>query len=142
MAKRGVDVPGPSPSSVGPYVGVAVDSVFAMLEEESPSVRALFRSVEERVVPWPVVPRLASLTYDEYRVLKLIGLGRHRAKDIYGELNRDCRKPGGCISMATVQRILVRLIKKGLIGYEKRGKAHYYELTPLGLMLVGRAKTQ
>ncbi|WP_054856837.1 hypothetical protein [Vulcanisaeta sp. JCM 16159] len=118
-------------ASVGPYVGVVVDSVFAMLEEESPSVRALFRSVEERVVPWPVVPRLASLTYDEYRVLKLIGLGRHRAKDIHGELNRDCKKPGGCISMATVQRTLVKLIKKGLIGYEKRGRAHYYELTPL-----------
>ncbi len=44
--------------------------------------------------------------------------------------------------MATVQRILVKLIRKGgLIGYEKRGgKAHYYGLKPLGLMLVGVAK--
>ncbi len=84
-------------SSVGRYVGVAVDSVFVMLEEESPSVRALFRNVEERVIPWPVVPRLADLTYDEYRVLKLIGSGMHRAKDIHGELNRDCKKPGGVV---------------------------------------------
>ncbi|WP_243680244.1 CopY family transcriptional regulator [Vulcanisaeta souniana] len=60
--------------SVGPYVGITVDSVFAMLEEESPSVRALFRSVEERVIPWPVIPRLADLAFDEYRVIRLIGL--------------------------------------------------------------------
>ncbi|MGC8608222.1 MAG: CopY family transcriptional regulator, partial [Vulcanisaeta sp.] len=32
-------------STVGRYTGVTVDSVFAMLEEESPSVRALFRNV-------------------------------------------------------------------------------------------------
>lgn len=120
-----------------------MDSVFVMLEEESPSVRALFRNVEERVIPWPVTPRLADLSLDEYRVLRLIGLGKHRAKDIHSELNRDCKRPGGCISMATVQRILVKLIKKGgLIGYEKRGKAHYYELKPLGLMLVGKAEAQ
>ncbi len=129
-------------STVGPYVGVTVDSVFAMLEEESPSVRALFRNVEERVIPWPVMPRLADLTFDEYRVLRLIGLGRHRAKGILDEYNRDCKKPGGCISMAKVQRILTKLVKKGLIGYEKRGKAHYYELKPLGQMLVGVVKTQ
>ncbi|ADN51069.1 BlaI/MecI/CopY family transcriptional regulator [Vulcanisaeta distributa] len=129
-------------SSVGRYVGVAVDSVFVMLEEESPSVRALFRNVEERVIPWPVTPRLADLSLDEYRVLRLIGLGKHRAKDIHGELNRDCKRPGGCVSMATVQRILVKLVKKGLINYEKRGKAHYYELKPLGLMLVGKVEIQ
>ena len=130
-------------ASVGNYVGVAVDSVYTMLEEESPSVRALFKNVEERVIPWPVVPRLAEISdRREYSILRLIGLGKHRAKEILRELNKDCKKPGGCISMATVQRILVKLTRKGLINYRKQGKAHYYELGLLGTMLVTRVKAQ
>ncbi|ADY01602.1 MAG: CopY family transcriptional regulator [Vulcanisaeta sp.] len=129
-------------ASVGPYVGITMDSVFAMLEEESPSVRALFKSVEERVIPWPVVPKLADLMLDEYRVLRLIGLGKHRAKDILNEYRKECKKVSECMSMAKVQRILVRLVRKRLINYEKRGKAHHYELTPLGTILVGTVKTQ
>ena len=128
-------------SSVGKYVGVTVDYVYTMLEEESRSIRTLFRTIEERTIPWPTIPKLVDLTFDEYNVLKLIGLGKHRAKDIHSELNKNCKRPSGCISMATIQRILVKLVKKGLISYEKRGKAHYYDLKPLGTMIIGKLKT-
>ncbi|WP_243680243.1 hypothetical protein [Vulcanisaeta souniana] len=57
------------------------------------------------------------------------------------EYNKDCKKVSGCMSMAKIQRILVKLVRKRLIKYEKRGgKAHHYELTPLGMMLVGIVK--
>mgnify|MGYP001773058412 CR=1 FL=1 len=128
-------------SSMGQYVNVTMDKVFVMLEEESPSIRALFKNVEERIITWPMIPKLVNVTRDEYEVLKLIGLGKHRAKDIKHDLNKDCIRLSGCISMATIQRILVKLVRKGLITYEKRGKAHYYELKPLGAMLVTKVET-
>ncbi len=125
-------------NTVGRFVGVRVDRVFAMLEEESPSIRALFRGVE-RIVEWPFVPVMAGLTEEEYRVLKLVSEGVNKAKRIKEEYNTRYRQGGReCISLATIERVLIKLRRKGLVNYEPTGKAYRWYLTPMGQLLVGK----
>jgi len=123
-------------NTVGGFVGVRVDRVFTMLEEESPSIRALFRGVE-RIVEWPFVPVMAELTEEEYRVLRLVGDGINKAKRIKEEYNaRYCQGRKECISLPTIERILIKLRRKGLVNYEPTGKAYRWHLTPMGQLLV------
>ncbi len=126
-------------ATAGGFTNIKIEPVQTMLEEESPSIRALFKGTE-RIITWPFVPRLVDLTLNEYIVLKQIASGRRRAKELHGELNKDCRRPRGCVSMATIQRILTKLVRKGLVTHEHRGKGFLYNLTPLGMMLVERPK--
>jgi len=130
-------------NTVGRFISVRVDKVFTMLEEESPSIRALFKGVE-RFIEWPFIPAMAELTREEYSVLKLVGEGVEKAKYIHKEYNsRFCKsRYKECISMPTVERILVKLRRKNLVKFEASGKAYRYYLTPVSVMLVGKPMEQ
>jgi len=130
-------------NTVGRFISVRVDKVFTMLEEESPSIRALFKGVE-RFIEWPFIPAMAELTREEYSVLKLVGEGVEKAKYIHKEYNsRFCQsRYKECISMQTVERILVKLRRKNLVKFEASGKAYRYYLTPVSVMLVGKPMEQ
>lgn len=118
--------------TVGKYVGIGVERVLTVLEEDV--VGALPGA--GRVVEWVTVPPFLELQKLEYTVLRLIAGGLSTAREIHSILSAPGVQGGG-VSMIAVQRALMELRRKRLVKYERVSRTYRYELTDFGKMLAG-----
>ncbi|ABW02344.1 CRISPR-associated CARF protein Csa3 [Caldivirga maquilingensis] len=123
--------------TIGGYTRVNVEDVFVMLEEESPSIKRIFPGIRERIIHWPIIPALTSMDKLEYEILRIITSKEDgiKAKEIIQAINGQferSRRP----SKASIERKLTKLRRKGVITYEKVGKAYIYKPTDLGKILT------
>jgi len=116
--------------TVSQITGVTVESLELELEEDTRTrdvIRQLFPTQESRVIKVPVLLKLAEVDYTDLQILKEVSNGVRRAKHLEKKLG---------IPRPTLQRRLVKLVKRGLLKYEKRGKSYEYTPTNLAKMLL------
>jgi hypothetical protein len=108
-------------ATVGGFDSLSVGRVFVMPGDKG------------EPVDWPTVPKLIDVNLVEYRVLKLICTGYHRAKEI---TEGYASKFSESISLQAIERVLARLRARGLVNSEPIGKAYSYGVTELGRLIA------
>ncbi|ADM27728.1 CRISPR locus-related DNA-binding protein [Ignisphaera aggregans DSM 17230] len=109
---------------------VSVETLELELEEDTKTrdiIRQIFPTQESRVIRIPILLKLAEIDYTELQILKEIATGTKRTKHLVKKLG---------IPRQTLQRKLVKLVKKELLEYEKKGKSYEYIPTDLAKMLL------
>jgi hypothetical protein len=108
-------------ATVGVFDGLSVGRVFVMPVDKG------------EPIDWPTVPKLIDVNLVEYRVLKLICTGYHRAKEI---TEGYASKFSESISLQAIEKVLARLRARGLVNSEPIGKAYSYGVTELGRLIA------
>jgi len=112
------------------FTGVVVESLELELEEDiraGGAVKQLFPTQESRVVRIPVLLKLVDISYGDIQVLREAARTPARARLLAEKLN---------IPIATLQRKLTTLTRKGLLTNEKKGRTYIYYPTKLAKMLL------
>ena len=119
--------------AVGRYRGVEVMGIEVELEEEasrSQQMREMFPTQESRVVKVHTVPPIAWVLERELKILEAISKGYDTLKKLSEyQLQEN-------ISRETIRQKLIKLMEKGLIAVELRGRTKRYRPTPLAEMLI------